>query len=140
MTLQALTPVLALISWTCVIWVWLYLTRIPAMKAAKIHPNSARHPGTYEEKMPANARAVADNYNHLHEQPTLFYAVMFYAALTSGIGLFVTIAAWVYVAFRVLHSLVQILSSQVVPRFVVFCLGSLALGFIVIAQVIALFA
>ncbi|MFK8052533.1 MAG: hypothetical protein AB8F65_06135 [Woeseiaceae bacterium] len=39
-----LTPVIALIGWTFVVWFWLYLTRIPAMKAARIHPNKARHP------------------------------------------------------------------------------------------------
>ena len=65
-----LTPVLILISWTAVMWLWMYATRIPAMQKAKINPDDARHPGTYGDRLPANVRAIADNYNHLHEQPT----------------------------------------------------------------------
>ena len=81
---EFLHPVLALIVWTLVMWLWMYATRIPAMQKAQINPDDARHPGTYGDKLPANVRSVADNYNHLHEQPTVFYALMFFAALTGA--------------------------------------------------------
>ena len=29
-------PVLALIAWTFVMWVWLYATRIPTLRSAKV--------------------------------------------------------------------------------------------------------
>ncbi|MEL7540791.1 MAG: MAPEG family protein, partial [Pseudomonadota bacterium] len=82
--LAFLTPVLLLVCWTLIMWLWMYATRIPAMTKAKIDPDDARHPGTYADRLPANVRAVADNYNHLHEQPTIFYALMVFAALTGG--------------------------------------------------------
>ena len=82
--LDFLTPVLVLVLWTLIMWLWMYATRIPAMTAAKIDPNDARHPGTYSDKIPSNVRAVADNYNHLHEQPPLFYALMMFTALPGG--------------------------------------------------------
>src|SRR6056297_655175 len=83
--LQAfLTPVLLLVCWTLIMWLWMYATRIPAMNKAQIDPDEARHPGTYVDRMPSNVRAVADNYNHLHEQPTIFYALMLFAGLTGG--------------------------------------------------------
>ena len=73
-----LYPVLALVVWTLVMWLWMYATRIPAMQKAGINPDDARHPGnSYGDKIPPNVRSVADNYNHLHEQPTIFYALMF---------------------------------------------------------------
>lgn len=123
-----LSPVLALISWTAIMWVWLYATRIPAMKAARIEPNTARHPGSgWNEKMPAAARGIADNYNHLHEQPTIFYALMFYLALTGGSDSIAAGIAWAYVVLRIVHSLVQAVVGDVMLRFGVFVLASLTL-------------
>lgn len=124
---EFLYPVLALIVWTLVMWLWMYTTRIPAMQKAQINPDDARHPGTYVDRMPANVRAVADNYNHLHEQPTIFYALMFFTVLTGGGDHTATIIAWVYVGLRVLHSFVQILSPKVLQRFIVFVLASITL-------------
>jgi hypothetical protein len=122
-----LYPVLALVVWTLIMWLWMYATRIPAMQKAQINPDEARHPGTYVDRMPANVRSVADNYNHLHEQPTIFYALMFFAALTGGADHLATYLAWGYVGLRVLHSFVQVLSPKVALRFMVFSLGSLVL-------------
>ena len=83
-TTEFLTPVLALVAWTFVMWIWMYATRIPAMKEAGIDPQDAAYPGTWAHRLRAGVRSVADNYNHLHEQPTVFYALMFFAALTGG--------------------------------------------------------
>jgi hypothetical protein len=63
----------------------------------------------------------------LHEQPTIFYALMFFAALTGGADHLATLIAWIYVGLRVLHSFVQILSPKVTLRFMVFVLASLTL-------------
>ena len=123
-----LTPVLVLIGWTILIWIWMYATRIPAMQAARINPDDARHPNSgWSAKVPATTRAIADNYNHLHEQPTIFYALMFYIVLTGGGDGTAAMIAWAYVGLRIVHSLVQILSPKVIVRFVVFVLASLSL-------------
>jgi hypothetical protein len=89
-----LTPMLALIVLTLLVWIWMYATRIPAMRKAGITPQDARHPGSLDG-LPSSARQVTDNYNHLLEQPTIFYALVFYcifralgrAAHLSGLGL-----------------------------------------------------
>jgi hypothetical protein len=124
---QFLLPVLALVAWTLVMWFWLYATRLPAMKRAGIDPQEAAHPGTYAHRMPGHARSVADNYNHLHEQPTIFYALMFFIALTGGAAAGTLALAWGYVACRIVHSFVQATVNRVVVRFAVFALGSLLL-------------
>jgi hypothetical protein len=72
-------------------------------------------------------RSVADNYNHLHEQPTIFYALMFFAASTGGGDDFALRLAWAYVLLRVVHSLVQATFNRVVVRFSLFALASLVL-------------
>ncbi|MEL7486623.1 MAG: MAPEG family protein [Pseudomonadota bacterium] len=121
-----LAPVLALVVWTLIIWIWMYLTRLPAMQAAKIDPQDALHPGALDG-LPTSARVVADNYNHLHEQPTLFYALAIYAHL-AGVGDPVNIAlAWGYVGLRIAHSLLQIVVRRVPLRFIAFALSSIVL-------------
>lgn len=138
-TLEFLKPVLLLVLWTCVMWVWLYLTRIPAMQKAKINPDNYRHPGSSGDKLPPNVRAVADNYNHLHEQPTIFYALMVFAALTGGGDNMMVTLAYAYVGLRVVHSLIQVLSPKVMHRFLVFFIASLILFTMVGKEVIRVF-
>jgi hypothetical protein len=131
-----LSPVLALITWTLIVWVWMYALRIPAMTAANIDADNAKHPGSLDG-LPSKVRAVADNYNHLHEQPTVFYALMFYCQLAgTGDGLNVMLA-WAYVALRVVHSLVQNTSNKVMIRFGVFSLSSLVLIAITVRNLLA---
>jgi hypothetical protein len=129
-TAEFLTPVLALVCWTLVMWIWMYATRIPAMKQAGIDPQEAAYPGTWSHRLRPGVRSVADNYNHLHEQPTIFYAVMFFAALTGGGDATALRLAWAYVLLRVVHSLVQATVNRVIVRFSIFALATLALAMI----------
>ena len=122
-----LTPVLALVVWTLVMWVWLYATRIPAIKKAGIDPQEFAHPGDGTSVIPSQVRRVADNYNHLHEQPTIFYALMFFAAMTAGGDATSLNLAWAYVGSRVVHSLIQATINKVMLRFVVFSIGTIIL-------------
>ncbi|MFO1392372.1 MAG: MAPEG family protein [Steroidobacteraceae bacterium] len=124
---QFLMPVLALVAWTFVMWAWMYATRIPAMRAAGIDPQDAATSNALAERLPPQVRWKADNYNHLHEQPTIFYALMFFAALTGGGDAMALDLAWAYVAVRVVHSLVQATVNRIVVRFVLFNVGSLVL-------------
>ena len=124
--IEFLYPVLGLVVWTLIVWLWMYATRLPAIEKAKIDPDNARHPGSLDT-LPTTVRSIADNYNHLHEQPTIFYALMFFAALTGGGDHFAGTVAWVYVGLRVAHSLVQILSSKVLLRFLTFAAASACL-------------
>ena len=139
---EFLLPALLLAAWTMVMWIWMYATRIPAMQKAKINPNDARHPGSNSalaERIPSNIRAVADNYNHLHEAPTVFYAVMAIAAISGGADTIAWYMAWAYFGLRVLHSLVQVLSPVVTLRFMVFGLSTFALMALVVKEVLRAF-
>ena len=127
-TVQFLTPVLVLVAWTLVMWIWMYATRIPAMKEAGLDPQDAAYPGTWSHRLRRpSVRSVADNYNHLHEQPTIFYALMFFAALTGGADGFALELAWAYVILRIVHSLVQATFNRVIVRFSIFALASAVL-------------
>ncbi len=122
-----LGPVVALVAWTLVMWLWMYATRIPAILKARMHldPNAPR--GEQMATLPPRVRWKADNYNHLMEQPTIFYPLVLTLALlgdTSGTSLAL---AWTYVALRVAHSLWQALSNVIKVRFALFLLSTLPL-------------
>jgi hypothetical protein len=128
-----LAPLVALAAWTMVMWVWMYATRLPAMARAGI--DGTKLVGSTGRSLrddlvaagEVRAAWVADNYNHLLEQPVIFYAVVLaLAQLGAGNGTTLTLA-WAYVALRIAHSLVQVSSNRVLLRFVVFALASLAL-------------
>lgn len=138
---QILQPIVALAAWTFVIWLWMYATRIPAMQKSDIDvSNWVGGTGKdLDDKLPARVQWVAHNYNHLHEAPTVFYAVALVLAIVGwGNGLNAEIA-WAYVGLRVLHSLVQILSNRVAVRFALFLLSSLALLALIVHAGLAVF-
>lgn len=122
-----LAPVVALVAWSMVMWGWMYATRLPAMFKAQMRPDPNAPRGEQMNQLPANVRWKADNYNHLMEQPTVFYAIaMALALLEQGHGINLTLA-WAYVGLRVVHSLVQALVNKIEVRFAVFMLSSLML-------------
>lgn len=136
-------PVVALAVWTMIVWIWMYATRLPAMGRAGIDAKNmvgstgAGLRGDLIAKGEVKASWVADNYNHLHEAPTVFYSVAIVLGLIGqGDNLNATIA-WVYVALRVAHSLLQIFSNRVVIRFILFALSSIALFMLVVHAAMA---
>ena len=124
-----LGPVATLALWSMVIWLWMYVTRIPAMKRAEIDAKTMVG-GTgkgLDDLLPAEVQWKAHNYNHLMEQPTVFYAVALALAIGGMGGGLNAQLAWAYVILRILHSLIQVTVNRVMWRFGVFALASLAL-------------
>jgi hypothetical protein len=142
---EILKPVVALAVWTLVMWLWMYLTRIPAMNRAGIDGvNMSGSTGRSLRddliaKGETKASWVADNYNHLHEAPTIFYAVAIVLAMIGQGGGFNLTLAWAYVVLRIAHSLVQVLWNRVVVRFLLFILSTLALIGLTLHAAMALF-
>jgi hypothetical protein len=122
-----LLPVVSLVLWTMVMWAWMYATRIPAMMKMRMKLNPQAPRGEQMNQLPAEVRWKADNYNHLMEQPTIFYAVAIVLAIM-GVGDGVNLwLAWTYVGMRVIHSLVQSMVNIIELRFALFFISSLVL-------------
>ena len=111
-----LAPVIALVTWTAVMWAWMYATRIPAILRLRIKLDGHLPRGEQMATLPAVVRWKADNYNHLFEQPVLG------DASTASLAL-----AWAYVALRIVHSLWQALVNRIPVRFALFAMSSLVL-------------
>lgn len=139
--MDILQPVVALLAWTMVMWVWMYATRIPAMLKAGIDAKGmvGSTGASLRAQLPDNVSWKADNYNHLHEAPTLFYAVAIVLAIIGQGDGFNTVLAWAYVGLRVAHSIVQATVNKVAVRFALFALSSLALMALILHAGIAVF-
>jgi hypothetical protein len=122
-----LRPVIALVLWTFVMWIWMYATRLPAIRRAGMKLDPSRPRGEQMAELPAEVRWKADNYNHLFEQPTLFYAVGLALAELGVHGTLEVALAWSYVGLRCLHSVWQATRNVIAVRFVLFALSSLVL-------------
>ena len=124
-----LGPVVALVAWSLVVMVWMVATRLPAMKRKGIDLAKARggRPGVLDGVLDDQAQWKAHNYIHLMEQPTLFYAICLALAMLGAGGGFNTTLAWIYVALRVAHSIVQGTVNIIRYRFLLFAASSLVL-------------
>ena len=138
MSYAILQPVITLVLWSMVMWGWLYATRLPAMIRARTRLDPELPNAVLLGDLPPRVRWKADNYNHLMEQPTLFYATaLTLALLEQGQGLNVWLA-WAYVALRVIHSLVQAVSNVIRLRFAVFMVASVVLVILALRAAFAL--
>ena len=134
-----LQSILAMGLLTLVMFIWMYATRLPAFTKAKLDPQEAMHPGTYHDRIPSEVRRVADNYNHLFEAPTIFYAVTLAIVLLGLADPLHVICAWAFVLLRVLHSIVQATANKVMIRFSLFALSWVAMGIMIVRAALSSF-
>lgn len=130
MQAQMLAPAAVLVVWTMVIMFWIIPARFGAIgkieDKSKLAGKTGLRGADLEGVIPDKANWPAHNHTHLHEQPTLFYAVVVILAITGPTG-FDVLLAWIYVGLRILHSLWQILVNAIPVRFLLFLVSSLAL-------------
>jgi hypothetical protein len=135
-----LAPVVALVAWSLAMMAWMYAVRFPAMRRkgislkGRVGSKGADLDGVVEPEV----QWKAHNYNHLMEQPTLFYAIALTLALLHAGGHWNLYLAWAYVALRIAHSLVQATTNVVRWRFLLFALASLCLAALTLHAAMAL--
>ena len=131
-----LQPVIVLGLWSVVMMVVTIASRVSYMSNLDIAPEEAKHTSDISSNLPSNVRQIGDNYNHLHEQPTVFYAVAIAVALSGhGEGVQVLLA-WAYVILRIIHSLIQSIYNNVMHRFIVFFISGILIGAMAIIEIL----
>ena len=129
-----LLPAIVLVAWTLLMVGWMAATRFPALTKAGIDLGKAAPGGRgqdLERALPPRVMWVSHNLTHLHEQPTLFYAVVGALALLQDATPLTVGLAWGYTALRIVHSIYQSTVNRVPVRFLFFvastaCLIALA--------------
>ncbi len=132
-----LFPVFALVVWTMVQFCWMAATRLPAIGKANLGPTAGQRTSVLAEQLPEQIQWKADNYNHLLEQPTAFYATAVALAMMGLDGGMNLMLAWGYVGLRVVHSIVHSTVNIVLLRFGLFLISSILLAIMAVNGVLA---
>lgn len=129
-------PFFSMMLLTLVVWLYMYVRRIVFLNAQDIEPNELT-PLKLAEISPAAVANPSDNLKNLFEMPVLFYALALYLFVTAQVDGVYVLAAWVFVAFRALHSAVHCTINIVLLRFILYAISSLALWFVLLRAVLA---
>jgi hypothetical protein len=123
-------PVFATVFLTLLVWVYMYVRRISFFTRNKVNPRDLAVPGALGQLSPPEVANPSDNLKNLFEIPVIFYALALYLFVTSQVDAAYLIAAWIFVAFRALHSVVHCTVNVVMLRFYLYLISTLAVWFI----------
>jgi hypothetical protein len=123
-------PFFATIGLTFVVWVYMYVRRISFLTSNQVDPKDMAVPGALAAISPPAVSNPSDNLKNLFEIPVLFYALALYLFVTNQVDGTYVVAAWVFVAFRALHSAVHCTINIVMLRFYLYLVSTLAVWFI----------
>jgi hypothetical protein len=118
-------PFLAMIALTVAVWIYLFARRIPFILA--LPPGTVLTPALLAELSPPSVSTPSDNLKNLFEMPVLFYAVVLYLFAVGQVDATHVLCAWIFLAFRTLHSLVHCTFNHINLRFSLYLVACLAL-------------
>lgn len=136
---EILQPLIAMVLLTLVVWTVLYVRRIRFMVTHRIDAQRVSTPEKVAGLIPENVQYPANNFKNLFELPVLFYAICLYLYVTGGADAAYVIAAWVFVALRAVHSLIQCTTNIVMHRFATYMAGAATLWFMVLRAALQAF-
>jgi hypothetical protein len=122
-------PIFATIGLTFCVWVYMYVKRIAFIRGQGLTPEEMAIPGRLAELSPPDVSNPSDNFKNLFEMPVIFYALALALYASGRVDLTYLTAAWVFVAFRVLHSIMHCTANVVMVRFNLYLVSSLAVWF-----------
>jgi hypothetical protein len=132
-------PFFATMLLTLLVWVYMYVRRIEFITKNGISPRDLAVPGKLARLSPAAVSNPSDNLKNLFEVPVLFYALVLYLFVTDQVDTTYVTAAWVFVVFRALHSVVHCTFNLVMLRFYLYLIAALAAWFVVVRAALAHF-
>jgi hypothetical protein len=132
-------PFFATMLLTLLVWVYMYIRRISFITKGNISPKDLAVPGALARLSPAAVSNPSDNLKNLFEIPVLFYALALYLFVTGQVDAIYVTAAWIFVAFRALHSAVHCTFNLVMLRFYLYLIATLAVSFMVARAALAYF-
>ena len=133
---QIFAPFLTMLVLTLIVWVYMYYRRLTYIFANKIDPQSLTTRDRAAGQYPPTITYPSDNLKNLFELPVLFYALCLYLFATQSVDAIHVWSAWVFVAFRVLHSLIHCSLNVVKYRFASYAVSAVALWFMVSRAVV----
>ena len=134
-----LQPMLAMMVLTAIVWFVLYARRLPAMREVGVSSQEYTTPDKGAALLPESVSYPAHNFRNLFELPVLFYALCLYLFVTETAENADLMAAWAFVGFRALHSLIHSTVNIVIARFLAYLAATVALWFMLVRAVLGAF-
>ena len=132
-------PVFAMALLTLTVWVYLYARRLPFILSSNFAPEELTSL-ELQRRSPPVVVNPSDNLKNLFELPVLFYVLCLYLFVTAQVDQVYLVAAWVFVGFRVLHSVMHCTLNVVPIRFLLYVVASFSLWFIAVRGAWQVFA
>lgn len=132
-------PVFAMMFLTLAVWVYMYVRRIRFITSNNFNRQDLA-PAAFAQLSPPAVSNPSDNLKNLFEIPVLFYVLALYLFATRQVDPMYVDAAWIFVAFRVLHSGVHCTFNLIMLRFYLYAIATVALWFMVIRAAATYFA
>jgi hypothetical protein len=126
------SPFFATIILTMTVWIYLYIRRLPFILSLKIDQQELAAPGMLEKLSPPSVINPSDNFKNLFEIPVLFYAIVLYLFVTNQVDSIYLNAAWIFVGFRVIHSIIHCTFNLIPLRFAAYVVSTFTVWFMVI--------
>jgi hypothetical protein len=122
------SPFFAMILLTFIVWVYMYVRRIRFITKRQLTPKELT-PIAFAQISPPSVSNPSDNLKNLFEMPVIFYVLVLYLFLTKQVDMVYLAAAWGFVLFRTMHSVVHCTFNWVMLRFYLYLLSTIALWF-----------
>ena len=116
----------ALAAWTTIVLMIVPAVRIRSALRREVRADDFRYGES--ASVPAQVGLPNRNYMNLLELPMLFYVVCLILFVTGGASHVAVALAWLYVALRIVHSLIHLTYNRVMHRLVAFALSCTVLA------------
>jgi len=130
-------PFFTMIFLTLVVWIYMYARRIPFIQKSNLSPEQLT-PMEFARISPPEVANPSDNLKNLFEIPTIFYALVLYLYVTNQVDMVYVMAAWIFVVFRVFHSIVHCTVNIIMLRFWLYFVSTVTVWFMVIRAALRL--
>jgi hypothetical protein len=134
-TLKLIYPALAQILWSFVVLFIMFLRRQKAFANRQV---GLADVAVSTERYPEPARLAAANFSNQFETPVLFFALVLIATHVNATGYAMAVLAWIFVATRVIHTLIHTGTNRLQHRAIIFAVGVACLFMMWIGIVVSL--
>ena len=125
-------PMMGMLMLTMMVWLFLFVQRLGYASKNKIDAQEMKTPADVQALIPGEVSSGSNNLKNLFELPVIFYAVCLYLTVLLKVDDIYINCAWVFLVFRVLHSLIHCTYNNVMHRFLAYLVSSLALWTMVV--------
>jgi len=116
-------PCFALLLLTAFVLIYMFLTRVNAVKNKIVKMSYFKTYNSISENLPDQMLQASRNFSNLFEVPTLFYMVCLFITVLNQVDIIFVVLAWFYVFFRICHTYIHLSSNNVRIRMTFYALS-----------------